>query len=131
MVRRREPPLYADARMAFHAVDLELRGGATITRGLIVHPGAVVVLAVTDADEVVFIRNTRWTVGETLLELPAGTLSAGEDPAAAASRELAEETGYEAREIKPLCDFYAAPGSSTERMYAFVGTHLRHVGQRL
>lgn len=125
------PPLYHSERMRFCVATLTSPDGAVIERGLLQHPGSVVIAAVTDTGAIVMIENHRWSVGETLLELPAGTLAWGEDPLAAARRELREETGYEAEQLEPLMHFYAAPGSSDELMRAFVGRGLRHVGQRL
>ena len=126
-----QPPLYRSGRMTFRLAKVPLRGGGFVERGLVQHPGSVVIAARTDDDQLVMIRNARWTVGQTLLELPAGTLTAGEDPAIAAGRELVEETGWQAESMVPVCDFYAAPGSSNERMWAFSATGLRHVGQQL
>jgi ADP-ribose pyrophosphatase len=105
--------------------------GTTLERELIVHPGAVVVLAIADDGRVVMIRNNRFSVDKVLLELPAGTLEPPEAPAIAAGRELAEETGYAAAKVEPLCDFYSSPGICTERMFAFLATGLSHVGQDL
>jgi ADP-ribose pyrophosphatase len=96
-----------------------------------VHPGAVVVLPLLDADTIVMIRNFRPSVGATLLELPAGTLEADEPAEACAGRELIEETGYRAGRIEPLVDFYTSPGVLSERMFAFVARELSHVGQQL
>lgn len=110
---------------------IRLANGQEVERQVIVHPGAVVVLPVMDDGRVVMIHNDRFAAGRTLLELPAGTLEADEDPAECAARELEEETGFRSRQIKPLCDFYTSPGILSERMYAFVASGLEHVGQRL
>lgn len=126
--------IHSGRKFDFVEVDLDAPGGRTITRQMVEHPGAVCVCAVLETDDgpaVVFIRNERFSVGETLLELCAGTLEAGEDPAACAGRELIEETGYEAREIVALGSFFTTPGMTNERMYAFCATGLTHVGQRL
>ena len=63
-------------------------------------------------------------VGETLLELPAGTLDRNEPPLAAAARELAEETGYRARDLEPAGAFWMSPGILRERMHLFVARGL-------
>ena len=73
-----------------------LTDGTLHSREVVQHPGAVVILPLLADGRVCLIRNYRMTVGETLLELPAGTLDAGEDPAETARRELTEETGYRA-----------------------------------
>ncbi len=81
--------------------------------------------------DVVLIRNERHSVGETLWELPAGTLEAGEDPAVCAARELEEETGYAAETLLPLGGFYASPGFTTEYLHAFVAVGLTQTEQSL
>lgn len=119
------------ARFRVDRFELPARDGSTRVRELVVHPGAVVILPILDDGRVVLIRNHRPMLGETLLELPAGTLEAGEDPAVAAARELREETGYEASRIAPMARFFASPGITDERMHVFVATGLRPGPQEL
>ena len=92
---------------------IRLPNGNESTRVVIRHPGAACVLAVTDNDEVVLVRQWRYACGQALLELPAGKLDAGEDPAVCALRELAEETPYTADSVKLLHTFYTPPASAT------------------
>ncbi|GJM26691.1 MAG: ADP-ribose pyrophosphatase [Phycisphaerae bacterium] len=108
-----------------------LSDGREVDRQVVVHPGAVTILAICDDESIVMIRNRRFAADQVLLELPAGTLEADEDPKACALRELVEETGYRAKSIKPLVEFYTSPGICTERMYAFVARDLTQVGQNL
>lgn len=105
--------------------------GRRVRRDVVRHPGAVTVLPLTDDDRIVLIRNRRIAVDEELLELPAGKLEAGEDPRAAASRELEEETGYRAGRIEPLTEFFTSPGFADERMHGFLATGLTRTQQRL
>ena len=93
-------------------------------REVCAHPGAVVVLPFVDAEHILLIRNRRYAVGETLVELPAGTLERGEDPMNCAGRELVEETGYLAGRLKVIGDFYTSPGLLSEKMYAFAAYDL-------
>lgn len=112
-----------------------LDDGREVSREFVIHPGAVVILPILADDatgeQIVMIRQTRHAVGETLLELPAGTLEKGENPADCAARELVEETGYRADSIEPLTTFYTSPGVMSERMSVFVARDLTHVGQNL
>src|SRR3990172_8332587 len=75
--------------------------GRSITREVVVHPGAVVILPILDARRVVMIRNFRYTVEEELWELPAGTTEPNEASIETARRELEEETGYRAETLTP------------------------------
>lgn len=120
----------------FEMVRYQTASGRTMEREMVRHPGAVCILPILAAEaghgaRVVMIRNRRFALGVELLELPAGTLEAGEDPAHCAARELIEETGYRAESIIPLGSFYTTPGMTDEVMHAFAATGLRHVGQRL
>jgi ADP-ribose pyrophosphatase len=105
--------------------------GRAVVREVVHHPGAVVVVPRLDDQRLVLVRNERVAVGERLLELPAGTLEPGEDPQAAAGRELAEETGYRAGRIRPLGEFYTSPGFCDELLRVFVAEELSPVGQNL
>ncbi len=100
---------------------------------IVVHPGAVVVLPLLDQGrQVVMIRNYRYSIEQELWELPAGTLDRpDEDPAAAAERELEEETGYRAGRLTPLGRFYPSPGVMTELIQAYAAADLVKTRQRL
>ena len=89
------------------------------------HPGAVVILPLFDPQTIIMIKNRRRAVGEVLLELPAGTLEESELPLICAKRELEEETGFKAKNIRPLLEFYSSPGFTNERLYAFVAEDLK------
>jgi ADP-ribose pyrophosphatase len=114
-----------------HSVKIPSRTGQLIEKQLVVHPGAVVILPLLPGDIVVMIRNQRFAIGKQLWELPAGTLEKNELPQDTAGRELIEETGYEAKRVTPLLEFYASPGYSTEKLYAYVAEDLHFVGQKL
>lgn len=98
--------------------------GETIRRDLILHPGAVVILPVIDRAHVCLLRNERFVIGETLWEVPAGTLEPGEPIEAAAARELIEETGYTAKRWRKLGHFFPSPGVLDEKMHLFVAEEL-------
>jgi ADP-ribose pyrophosphatase len=84
-----------------------------------------------DAEHVCLVRNRRPIVGETLLEIPAGTLEPQETAEQAAPRELAEETGYQAKKWRKLAVFYPSPGVLDERTHLFVAEDLTPGQQRL
>ena len=94
------------------------------TYQIVRHPGGVGVLPLHDDGTVTLIRQLRPAVGGTLLEIPAGRLHPGEDPAACGGREMAEETGLSARELVPLGYFYPSPGVFDEVIHLFLGTGL-------
>lgn len=110
---------------------LARRDGRRELREVMVHPGSVVLLPRLDDGRIVMIRNHRFAVERTLLELPAGTREGDEAPHLCAARELEEETGYRAAVLREVIGFFPAPGSSTERMQLFVADELTKTAQHL
>jgi len=92
---------------------------------IIEHGGSVILVPVDENGRLLFVRQYRHAAGGDLLELPAGTLENGEDPALCAERELREETGFAADRIEKIGDFYLAPGYSTEFMHVYLARELR------
>jgi len=92
---------------------------------IIEHPGAVTILPVDAEGRILFVRQYRHAAGKELLELPAGTLDAGELPESCALREIREETGFATGKLVKLGEFYLAPGYSTEYMTVFLATDLQ------
>jgi ADP-ribose pyrophosphatase len=123
--------VFEGTRFAVGVIEILGRNKKKISREMVIHPGAVVILPIFDINKIILIRNERFAVGKTLWELPAGTLESEESPLETASRELVEETGYESINIKPLITFYTTPGFCNEIMHAFVATDLIFVGQQL
>jgi ADP-ribose pyrophosphatase len=100
-------------------------GGIRVTRDIVVHRGSVVVLPVFPDGSILLVRQYRHAIGASLWELVAGRLEAGESRAAAARRELIEETGYTARRVKQILEIFPSPGFVTERMWIFAATGLQ------
>jgi ADP-ribose pyrophosphatase len=98
--------------------------GKTKTREIIRHPGACVIVPVLDDGRVCLIRNWRIAANDTLIELPAGTLEPPEPPEKTAARELIEETGYRAEQIRFLHAFFLSPGILDEKMHLYLATGL-------
>jgi ADP-ribose pyrophosphatase len=96
--------------------------GGVVEREVIAHPGASVILPL-DGERIWLVRQPREVVGEELLELPAGKLNGGE-PLDTAKRELREEIGKAAATWRHLHTFYASPGFTDERIYAYLATDL-------
>ncbi len=121
----KEPQLlFTGKRFRVESVVQVTPDGAEHTRQIVRHPGAVTILPLLDDGRICFVQNYRVAVDETLIELPAGTLEAGEKPAETARRELAEETGYRAERIELLSTFYMSPGILDEKMYFYLATGL-------
>ncbi|MFC8848696.1 MULTISPECIES: NUDIX domain-containing protein [unclassified Micromonospora] len=113
--------------------EVTMPGGGTAARDYVRHVGAVAVVALDDAGQVVLIRQYRHPAGRHLWELPAGLMDVtGEDLAAAAARELAEEADLTAGTIDVLVDLHSSPGFSDEVVRVFLARDLADVpaGQR-
>jgi ADP-ribose pyrophosphatase len=103
--------------------------GREHTRDVVLHPGAVTVVAILPDRRLLLVRQYRHAAGEELLELPAGTLDrqpdgSMEDRLVAAKRELTEETGYRATTWREMGTFFTAPGFASELMTMFLATGL-------
>jgi ADP-ribose pyrophosphatase len=92
-------------------------GGVETTREVVCHPGSVVIVPHLPDGRLVLVRQYRHAVRDTLWELVAGGMEPGETPRQSARRELLEETGFRARVIKPLLEFYPSPGILSEKMH--------------
>ena len=98
--------------------DALLENGAPCKREIIEHSGGACVLYVENGN-VLFVKQYRYAYGETLYEIPAGKLNAGEEPKVAAARELEEETGVKAARLELLYETYPTPGYTNERIYIY------------
>lgn len=85
---------------------------------ILVHPGAVAMIALLD-DKIVLVEQQRRGAAKMTLELPAGCLEEGEAPEVTANRELQEEIGYKAASITKVTEFYTAPSFSTEKVHLY------------
>lgn len=107
------------------------RASVTSIREYIRHPGAAVVIAITDNGKLLMERQFRYPLGQVVWELPAGKLDPDESIEACARRELREETGYEAADWIHLGTMHPAVGYSDERIEIFLARGLTHVGDAL
>jgi ADP-ribose pyrophosphatase len=109
----------------FRIDTIRLPNGKLATREFIDHPGAVGVIPFLDDDTVIMVRQYRHPVEEVTLEVPAGKLDEGESPLVCVKRELQEETGYTARKIKPLLNYWPTPAFANEVLHLYVATGLK------
>ena len=104
---------------------IELPNGNSATREYIKHQGAVCVVPVTDAMEVVAVKQYRYPIGRVTIEIPAGKLEVGEtDRAAAALRELREETGARCETLTFIGDFIPSPAILGEVISMYIAEGL-------
>jgi ADP-ribose pyrophosphatase len=106
-------------------------GGSVAERDVIVHPGAVGVVALREDGTVLLLRQYRHPVGETLWELPAGILDVDDEPALqAAQRELGEEAFLTARAWSVLVDMYSSPGMSNEAVRIYLARDIEEIPEQ-
>jgi len=107
-----------------HIETVEAPNGMHMQLEIIKHPCAVTILPIDD-NNIWLVRQYRHAAGLEMLELPAGTLEPDEKPLLCAHREIREEIGMSAREMKEMGGFYLAPGYSSEYLYAYLATGLQ------
>lgn len=105
--------------------DVTLPSGQRIKHTTINHPGAAVIIPVTSDHNIIMVRQFRPTLNDWVLELPAGTLEAGESPMACATRELEEETGYSAETFISLGHIMPLISYCNEIQHIFVAKQLK------
>ena len=106
--------------------EVRLPDGRSAVREVVDHRPAVVIVPLDECDHVLMVRQYRYAVGETLLEAPAGIVEEGEDPDETAQRELQEEVGRIAGDLRKIGEFWATPGFCNEMMHAYVARDLGH-----
>ncbi len=111
--------------------NITLRNGVTTDVDLIRHPGATAIVPILGKNKVIMIKQYRHSIGDYILEIPAGTCEPGEEPVLCAKRELTEETGYVADRLEKLGEIVTVPGYSDERMHIFLATDLKKDTQNL
>tara|TARA_Y100000748_G_scaffold276841_1_gene253477 strand:+ start:192 stop:728 length:537 start_codon:yes stop_codon:yes gene_type:complete len=102
-----------------------LPDGRTGSREWVNHPGAICCIPVLENGKIGLIQQYRYSVRKHMIELPAGKLDIGEEPKDCAKRELEEEIGYKANNLRLLTVMYPAVGFANERMYLFMAKELK------
>lgn len=116
--------VYVGRILALRADEVAMPGGGQAIREVVEHPGAVAIVTLDEDDQVTLILQYRHPLGRRIWELPAGLIDDGEDPAAAAKRELAEEVGLAASDWSVLVDVAASPGFTDEVVRVYLATGL-------
>jgi len=105
-------------------VQMQLPNGTVHSYDLVNHKAAVTIVPIDAAGDILFVRQYRVGADQELLELPAGVLNEGEDPAETAAREVREEIGMAAGNMRALGSFFMSPGYSSEYMHIYLATEL-------
>ena len=118
--------IYSGKAVNFRVDTVRLPDGGTATREFLDHPGAVAVLPLFGNGDILLVRQHRYPVGKTTLELPAGKLHfSGDHPLRRARAELREETGYTAASLERIMSFWPTPAFSNEILHVFIARGLK------
>jgi len=117
-------PVFSGRIISLQVDEVSLPNGGTATREIVKHPGAVAVIAVTDG-RLLVVEQYRKPLERLQVEIPAGKLDGGEDPADAAKRELQEETGYDCEKVTLLHSMATSPGFADEVIHLYVAEGLK------
>ena len=115
---------YKGTRVNVRQEVILLDDGTESVRDVIYHPNSVVIVPIDEGQNIVMVRQFRKAADLVLLELPAGVIDDDDSILEAARRELREETGLDAGKLVLLGEFFAAPGTLTEKLYAYYATDL-------
>lgn len=123
--------IYKGRIITLHVDEIELPDGSKASREVVEHSGGVCVAALTEENELFFVRQYRYPYKKVLLELPAGKLEKGEDPLEAGMRELEEECGVVAEKVVPMGTVYPTVAYCSEIIYLFAAKGLSRTKQHL
>lgn len=126
-----EKSAHIERKVIYQGKTIALRNDILLDQGkpirkwdIVEHPGAVVMVPITNEGKLILVKQWRRAVQEIILELPAGTLEQGEPPELCAQRELQEEIGFRAKKMTSLGGFYSAPGFCSEYLHLFLAQDL-------
>ena len=122
--------VYDGKKLKVYAGSYVMPSGKKVYREYIDFGESVSIIAVKDNGKILILKQFRMPTGEWIYEIPAGTVEKGEKPEECAYRELIEETGYEAGELRYLLSMYLSPGYSNEYMHVYLARKLNFVGAR-
>lgn len=117
--------IYKGNIIEVESLKVSLPDGRESSRDIVLHPGASVVVPISGNGEIYMVTQYRKPIEKISLELPAGKLDKGEEPEACARRELKEETGLEAGNLKHLTSLHSTPGFCNEVLHLYAATELK------
>ena len=123
--------IYTGKIVSLRVDTVELPGHKYQKREIVEHGGAVGIVAINDKNEILLVKQFRKPIETVLWEIPAGRLEKGENPKDCAIRELKEETGYSAENVKLIHQFYTSAGFSNEKLYIYLATNLSEGDMKL
>ncbi len=123
--------VYRGQRVSIVTKPVITNHGEVTEREYVSHPGAVVILPLLTPTTLILIRNHRFAIDQSLWELPAGTLEPNEDLLVCAHRELEEETGYRAKQMTPLLEFFSGPGYCNQKLFVYKAEEMTFFAQQL
>jgi len=116
--------IYIGTTISLNEDIVEFPDGQMTVRELVRHSDVVAIVAIDDQHNVLLVKQYRYSVGKSLLEIPAGGIEPGEKHRDAVCRELQEEIGYLPRDIVSLGGFYAVPGYGTQYYHCYLAMNL-------
>ncbi len=116
--------IYTGRAVKLRIDTVQMPSGRETTREIVEHSDCVAVIAIDAEDNILLVRQFRKSVEKELLEIPAGGIDPGEDPAQCVRREMREETGYLPQNVERLGGFFSAPGYCTEYLHLYLATNL-------
>ena len=116
--------IYSGRIISLKVDEVTLPNGETSKREIVNHPGAVAIIAITADNKFLLVEQYRKALERSIIEIPAGKLEPGEEPAVTARRELAEETGYDCEELTYIQTFATSPGFADEVIHLYVARNL-------
>ncbi len=117
--------IYEGTVINLDLLEVELPNGKRAKRDIVRHPGGAFIVPINEKGEIYMVRQFRKPMEKISLEVPAGKLDPGEDPAVCAERELREETGLTASKITHLLSTHTSPGFCDELLHMYVATGLQ------
>ena len=122
--------IFSGNLLKLNADRVMLTNGIKTYREYVSHPGAVAALPLLKPSEIILVKQYRYSVGEYLLEIPAGTIEKGETPEDCVKRELQEEINYKPGKLENMGWVYLTPGYRNEKIHLFKATDLEESGKK-